>query len=207
MSRKNCIEYLLVVLISVGWIFSSSSASNAQGFFGQPATGKTLVNFSSNYNKGTIIVSFADRKVYKILDKNRAVSYPIAIPKGDSKWSGTYPVTRKTVNPKWTPTARMRRENPKLPSYMPGGHPKNPLGVRALYLGDTLYRIHGTDAPWLIGKAVSSGCIRMYNKDVIDLYNQTPVGTKVVVNWQKYKVASFQTAKNNYDFFENIYTD
>lgn len=98
----------------------------------------------------------------------------------------------------------MRQENPKLPSYMPGGHPKNPLGVRALYLGDTLYRIHGTDAPWLIGKAVSSGCIRMYNNDVIDLYNRTSLGTKVVVNWKRYKVASLQVPRFNFDFFENI---
>ena len=81
----------------------------------------------------------------------------------------------------------MRRENPKLPSFLPGGHPKNPMGKRALYLGDTLYRIHGTDAPWTVGRAVSKGCIRMYNEDVIDLYKQVPVGTKVVVTWKRFE--------------------
>ena len=80
----------------------------------------------------------------------------------------------------------MRRENPKLPLYMPGGHPLNPLGVRALYLGDTMYHIHGTDAPWTIGQAVSKGCIRMYNQDVLDLYPRVPLGTRVTVTWQRF---------------------
>lgn len=81
----------------------------------------------------------------------------------------------------------MRRENPKLPAFVPGGHPLNPLGVRALYLGGTMYRIHGTDAPWTIGTAVSKGCIRMYNEDVLDLYPRVPVGTRVTVTWQRFK--------------------
>jgi lipoprotein-anchoring transpeptidase ErfK/SrfK len=80
----------------------------------------------------------------------------------------------------------MRRENPKLPAHVPGGHPLNPLGVRALYLGSSLYRIHGTDAPWTIGSAVSKGCIRMYNEDVVDLYRRTRVGTKVTVTWKRF---------------------
>lgn len=160
----------------------SSGELEAQGFWGSPSSGKTLVKFKNKHRTGTIIVSFADRRIYRILDKKRALSYPIAIPKGDARWSATLPVSKKAVNPDWRPTPRMRKENPKLPAFVPGGHKKNPLGVRALYLGDTLYRIHGTDAPWLIGKAVSSGCIRMYNKDVIDLYNRTQIGTKVIVN-------------------------
>jgi lipoprotein-anchoring transpeptidase ErfK/SrfK len=80
----------------------------------------------------------------------------------------------------------MRRENPKLPYYVPGGHPQNPLGVRALYLGASTYRIHGTDAPWTIGTAVSKGCIRMYNEDVLDLYPRVPVGTRVTVTWKRF---------------------
>jgi lipoprotein-anchoring transpeptidase ErfK/SrfK len=85
------------------------------------------------------------------------------------------------VNPGWTPTAEMRRENPDLPAHVPGGHPQNPLGVRAMYLGKSLYRIHGTDAPWSVGQAVSHGCIRMYNQDVADLYQRVPIGARVVV--------------------------
>jgi lipoprotein-anchoring transpeptidase ErfK/SrfK len=95
-------------------------------------------------------------------------------------------VSEKRINPLWTPTADMRRENPTLPAYVPGGHPLNPLGPRAMYLSNTTYRIHGTDAPWTVGQDVSHGCIRMYNNDVIDLYDRVPVGTKVVVTWQRY---------------------
>jgi lipoprotein-anchoring transpeptidase ErfK/SrfK len=80
----------------------------------------------------------------------------------------------------------MRRKNPRLPSYVPGGHPQNPMGARALYLGHTFYRIHGTDAPWTIGQAASSGCVRMYNNHAIDLYKRTKVGAKVVVTWRRY---------------------
>ena len=99
-------------------------------------------------------------------------------------------VTSKRENPSWTPTPEMIRENPKLPSYVPGGHPLNPLGVRALYLGSSMYRIHGTDAPWTIGQAVSKGCVRMYNQDVLDLYPRVRTGTKVTVTWNRYQTTS-----------------
>ena len=102
-------------------------------------------------------------------------------PMGDARWSGETYVSEKRVNPNWTPTPEMRAENPDLPAYVPGGHPKNPLGVRAMYLGRSLYRIHGSNEPWTIGQAVSSGCIRMRNEDVIDLYNRTKENTVVVV--------------------------
>ena len=95
-------------------------------------------------------------------------------------------VSSKRVNPPWTPTTDMRHDNPTLPAYVPGGHPLNPLGVRALYLGASHYRIHGTDAPWTIGQDASSGCIRMFNNDVIDLYDRVGVGTRVVVTWQTF---------------------
>jgi lipoprotein-anchoring transpeptidase ErfK/SrfK len=95
-------------------------------------------------------------------------------------------VTDKRVNPSWRPTPTMLKENPRLPSWVPGGHPMNPLGVRALYLGSSTYRIHGTDAPWTIGTEASKGCIRMYNKDVLDLYPQVSIGTKVTVTWESF---------------------
>ena len=105
---------------------------------------------------------------------------------GKSRWQGVMRISRKKVNPSWTPTANMRAENPHLPAYVPGGHPKNPLGKRALYLGSSLYRIHGTDAPWTIGQPVSKGCIRMHNHDVADLYRRVDIGTKVTVTWKSF---------------------
>ena len=90
------------------------------------------------------------------------------------------------MNPSWTPTPTMIAENPRLPRWVPGGHPMNPLGNRALYLGSSMYRIHGTDAPWTIGTAVSKGCIRLYNQDVADLYPRVNMGAKVVVTWDRF---------------------
>lgn len=147
---------------------------------------RSVVSFSPQYTPRQIIVSFGDRKLYWIHRQGEAISYPIAVPREQSRWAGVTSVSRKAVNPSWTPTPTMLRENPRLPSWVPGGHPMNPLGVRALYLGASTYRIHGTDAPWTIGTAVSKGCIRMYNEDVLDLYPRVPVGTKVTVTWQRF---------------------
>jgi lipoprotein-anchoring transpeptidase ErfK/SrfK len=148
--------------------------------------GRKTVSFSSQYKPGQIIVSFGDRRLYHVVKAGQAVSYPIAVPREQSRWQGTTAVSMKRENPAWTPTPTMRAENPRLPTYVPGGHPLNPLGVRALYLGSSTYRIHGTDAPWTIGQAVSKGCIRMYNEDVKDLYPKVPVGTRVTVTWQRF---------------------
>jgi lipoprotein-anchoring transpeptidase ErfK/SrfK len=150
------------------------------------SSGKQLVAFRSDANPGTIVVSFADRKLYFVLPDQRAISYPIAGPKDSARWSGVLYVSSKRINPPWMPTSDMRRENPTLPANVPGGHPLNPLGARALYLGSSTYRIHGTDAPWTIGQDASSGCIRMFNNDVIDLYDRVGIGTRVVVTWQTF---------------------
>lgn len=160
---------------------------SANSFFGYGGGGGSTVSFPKKYSAGQIIVSFGDRRLYYTTGKGKAISYPIAIPKGEAAWSGVFRISSKKVNPTWTPTASMRRENPKLPAFVPGGHPRNPLGVRALYIGSTLYRIHGTDAPWLIGQQVSHGCIRMHNSDVVDLYKRAPVGTRVTVTWSRFK--------------------
>jgi len=156
---------------------------------------KAIVRFPSHHKAGQIIVSFGDRRLYHVIAKGRAVSYPIAVPRAQSRWQGVERITRKMVDPSWTPTASMRRENPKLPRMVPGGHPRNPLGVRALYLGSTLYRIHGTDAPWTIGKNVSKGCVRMHNAHVIELYNRISVGAKVTATWKRYQ--SVKVAQRN----------
>ncbi len=142
-----------------------------------------LVSMPPGYQPGTIFVQFSRARLYYVLPGGRAISYPIATPTGEARWSGDTYVSDKRVNPGWTPTPEMRRENPSLPAYVPGGHPRNPLGVRALHLGTSLYRIHGTDAPHLVGRAVSKGCIRMFNHDVADLYQRVPVGTRVTVIW------------------------
>lgn len=161
-----------------GWLWGGSEQVGGSG--------KQVVRFSPQYAPGQIIVSFGDRRLYHIVRQGEAVSYPIAIPREQSRWQGVTSVTSKRENPSWTPTPTMIAENPRLPRWVPGGHPLNPLGVRALYLGSSAYRIHGTDAPWTIGSAVSKGCIRMYNQDVLDLYPRVATGTKVTVTWQTY---------------------
>lgn len=155
---------------------------------------KQRVRFPKRYSPGQIIVSFGDRRLYHVVARGRAVSYPIAVPRAQSRWQGVERVSMKRVNPRWTPTASMRRENPKLPRTVPGGHPRNPLGVRAIYLGNTLYRIHGTDAPWTIGKNVSKGCVRMHNAHVVELYKRVRVGTKVTATWKRYRTASYASS-------------
>ncbi len=153
-------------------------------------SGREVVRFSPQFPKGQIIVSFGDRRLYFITRPGEAISYPIAIPREESRWQGNTTVTSKRENPSWTPTPTMIAENPRLPRWVPGGHPMNPLGVRALYLGSSTYRIHGTDAPWTIGSAVSKGCIRMYNQDVLDLYPRASVGAKVIVTWNKFSAVA-----------------
>ncbi len=178
-------------MIILSFILSSNFA-HAQNFFDElfgnfsDGGGKRTINFSKTYAPGSIIVSFSDRRLYFIDRRGTAISYPIAVPSDNKMWKGNLKVTSKKVNPSWTPTAEMRAENPKLPAFVPGGHPKNPMGKRALYLGSTLYRIHGTDAPWTIGSAVSKGCIRMHNDHVIELYPRVPVGTEVIITWKRF---------------------
>lgn len=165
-----------------GWLWSGGTTPNGSG--------RETVRFNPQYPAGQIIVSFGDRRLYHVQRPGEAVSYPIAIPREQSRWQGNTSVSQKRENPSWTPTAEMRRENPRLPNWVPGGHPMNPLGVRALYLGSSMYRIHGTDAPWTIGSAVSKGCIRMYNQDVAELYPRVNVGAKVIVTWQTFRTST-----------------
>ena len=179
----------LALALSVVMFMQVPTPAQAQDFFSFLWGGgsREAVSFSPRYRARQVIVSFGDRKLYLVYARGKAMSYPIAIPRAQSRWAGVTRVSRKAVNPGWTPTPTMRRENPKLPAHVPGGHPLNPLGVRALYLGSSMYRIHGTDAPWTIGTAVSKGCIRMYNEDVLHLYPRVPVGTKVTVTWKRFK--------------------
>lgn len=142
--------------------------------------GKQTISYSGPHKPGTIIVKTGERRLYYVLPGGRAIQYGIGVGRQGFTWRGRHRVSRKAEWPGWTPPAAMRKRQPNLPAYMPGG-PNNPLGARALYIGSTLYRIHGTNQAWSIGRAVSSGCIRMLNEEVIDLYNRIRIGALVVV--------------------------
>jgi lipoprotein-anchoring transpeptidase ErfK/SrfK len=139
-----------------------------------------MVEYSGSEKPGTVIVNTRERFLYLVLSDGRAKRYGIGVGRPGFSWAGVHRVSAKKEWPDRTPPAQMLKRQPYLPRHMPGG-PDNPLGARALYLGSTLYRIHGSNEPWTIGQAVSSGCIRMRNQDVIDLYQQVGVGAKVVV--------------------------
>ncbi|WP_375458979.1 L,D-transpeptidase [uncultured Enterovirga sp.] len=141
---------------------------------------REIVGFPGGHAPGTIIVSTAERRLYFVLSGGQAVRYGIGVGRPGFAWGGVQTITRKAVWPAWTPPAAMLRRRPDLPRHMVGGE-GNPLGARALYLGGSLYRIHGSNEPHTIGQAVSSGCIRMLNEDVVDLYERVRVGTRVVV--------------------------
>ena len=150
--------------------------------------GREIVDFSSSEKPGTIIVRTRERALYQVMPDGRAKRYLVAVGKEGFGWSGVARIGMKRKNPTWTPPAEMIKRTPKYAKWkngMPGGIPENPLGARALYLfdrgGDTMYRIHGTNAPSSIGTAASSGCIRMLNREVVELFDDTPVGTKVIV--------------------------
>jgi len=141
---------------------------------------RATVNFSGNYAPGTIFISTSERRLYLVLGNGQALRYGIGVGRDGFRWGGVHRISAKKEWPAWTPPSQMLARRPDLPRYMPGGM-DNPLGARAMYLGSTLYRIHGSNEPETIGQAVSSGCFRMTNDDVTDLYSRVVVGTTVVV--------------------------
>ena len=146
-----------------------------------PKFDRKEVSYQTNEKPGTIIVNSKQKYLYLVLGDGKAMRYGVGVGRVGFGWSGVERVTRKAEWPSWTPPAEMRKRDPSVPAFMEGGK-DNPLGARALYLGNTLYRIHGTAQPWTIGQNVSSGCIRLRNEDVIDLYSRVKVGAKVIVN-------------------------
>ena len=144
------------------------------------AYAKQEVFFRTAQSPGTIIIDTQDRFLYLIQGNNRALRYGIGVGRVGFTWSGLERISRKQEWPDWRPPPEMIERQPYLPRFMAGG-PGNPLGARAMYLGSTVYRIHGTNQPETIGHAISSGCFRLVNADVIDLYNRVPVGTKVII--------------------------
>ena len=184
----------LVALGAVLALLAGAGHAQAQGFFGDSRDimnpnyfeggvspiPRTVVNYPTNYAPGTVIVNTAERRLYLVQSDGTAIRYGIGVGRDGFRWSGVHRVSAKKAWPGWTPPAQMRRRRPDLPGHMAGGI-ENPLGARALYLGSTLYRIHGSNEPETIGQAVSSGCFRMTNEDVVDLYNRVRVGATVVV--------------------------
>lgn len=146
--------------------------------------GKQTVSFNRNLKPGTILIRTSERRLYYVLPGGKAIKYGIGVGRQGFTWRGRKRISRKAEWPGWTPPKRMiERERKKgiiLPAHMPGG-PNNPLGARALYLGGSIYRIHGTNQPQTIGRAVSSGCIRMLNDEVVDLYGRARLGSLVIV--------------------------
>jgi lipoprotein-anchoring transpeptidase ErfK/SrfK len=160
------------------WEEASAVATRSRG--GSPVK-KQIVEYATKHKPGTIVVETGERRLYLVLEDGKALRYGIGVGRDGFTWSGAHSITRKAEWPGWTPPPAMRKRVPDLPAYMPGG-PDNPLGARALYIGSTLYRVHGTSEPWSIGQAVSSGCIRLTNDDITDLYERVKVGARIVVN-------------------------
>ena len=165
-------------------LFGGGPAAPAPtGHDGRPqavAIPREVVPFAGNYAPGTVIINTSERRLYYVLGDGKAIRYGVGVGRPGFEWAGVRYISSKREWPDWTPPAQMLKRRPDLPRHMEGGL-NNPLGARAMYLSGTLYRIHGSNEPETIGQAVSSGCIRMTNDDVTDLYDRVKVGTKVVV--------------------------
>ncbi len=153
---------------------------NIFGFDGT-GLGRSTVRYDSKYAPGTIVINTAERQLYLVQGGGSALRWGIGVGRAGFQWKGTHKITAKKENPDWTPPPEMIARQRDVPRHMKGGDPDNPLGNRAMYLGSTLYRIHGSNDPDSVGEAESSGCFRMRNEDIADLYNRVPVGTTVVV--------------------------
>jgi lipoprotein-anchoring transpeptidase ErfK/SrfK len=151
-----------------------------KGYPVDPKFERQEVDYQGKEEPGTIIIDTPNHFLFLVEPDGKAMRYGIGVGRPGFTWAGTHTVSAKKEWPDWVPPKEMIERQPYLPHFMPGG-PNNPLGARAMYLGSTLYRIHGSNEPWTIGKNVSSGCIRMRNVDVIDLYDRVKVGSKVVV--------------------------
>jgi lipoprotein-anchoring transpeptidase ErfK/SrfK len=191
-------RFLTAFAVAAGLIFTAADtglanpAHDPEGRFtgGMPQNGlfrlfgpsirRTQVSYPSKYAPGTVVVNTTERRLYYILDGAQAVRYGIGVGRDGFTWAGDLRVTDKREWPDWTPPPQMLKRRPDLPRFMKGGE-DNPLGARAMYLGSSLFRIHGTSEPETIGQAVSSGCFRLLNEDVIDLYNRVKIGARVIV--------------------------
>ncbi len=160
--------------------FSSGGTRYGTSYGASPVPRQTVA-FPAAHPPGTIVINTSERRLYFVNGDGTAIRYGIGVGRDGFTWAGVKSVTAKREWPSWTPPSQMLQRRPDLPRFMPGG-PDNPLGARARYLGSTLYRIHGSNEPETIGQAVSSGCFRMTNEDVVDLYERTRLGARVIVH-------------------------
>src|SRR5450432_707418 len=161
------------------YLTPESTDNNGDGPAAAPIP-REIVAYDSSYRPGSIVVDTGERRLYFILPDHQAIRYGVGVGRPGFEWSGVSHIAMKREWPDWTPPAQMLKRRPDLPTHMEGGI-DNPLGARAMYVAGTLYRIHGSNEPDTIGQAVSSGCIRMTNDDVTDLYERVKVGARVVV--------------------------
>jgi lipoprotein-anchoring transpeptidase ErfK/SrfK len=162
------------------WSLALVAAILAAAIAPQDAQARETVKFEG-YSPGTVVVKTNERRLYYVLGDGRAIRYPVGVGRAGRQWAGTAMIIRMARNPDWAPPAEIRRDKPSLPAVIPGGSPRNPMGVAALVLSRGEYAIHGTNAPGSIGGFVSYGCIRMHNSDILDLWNRVHFGTQVVV--------------------------
>jgi lipoprotein-anchoring transpeptidase ErfK/SrfK len=146
-----------------------------------PGSAREIVNYNAAVGPGTIVIRTRERRLYLVVGQGLAIRYPVAVGKPGKQWQGWTQVSGKHIEPDWSPPDEVRRDNPQLPDVIPGGSPDNPMGPRALTLAGGQYAIHGTNKPQSIGTFASYGCIRMYNQDVVDLFERVGIGTDVVV--------------------------
>jgi len=196
---RRTLQIMAVLAAGISSLAVSSSAARAESIFDfllkpSPVASSTnagavasvspipreIVDYDGKEKPGTIIVNSPERRLYLVLGDGKALRYGVGVGRPGFEWGGVKTISRKQEWPAWTPPSQMLKRRPDLPRFMAGGI-KNPLGARAMYLGGTLYRIHGSNEPQTIGQAVSSGCIRMTNDDVTDLYERVKVGTRVVI--------------------------
>jgi lipoprotein-anchoring transpeptidase ErfK/SrfK len=146
-----------------------------------PAWARDIVAFRDSVSAGTIVIKTSQRRLYLVLGDGRAIRYPVGVGKAGKRWSGRTQIDGKYLKPAWSPPAEIKQDNPGIPDVIPGGSPRNPMGAAALTLSGGEYAIHGTNRPGSVGGYVSYGCIRMYNRDIVDLYRRVGIGTSVVV--------------------------
>jgi len=188
MDRRSFIKSLgtaaAAVTLSATFAEQAAAAVNHAGGAKLPRSQKMpeVVPFPANYAGGMIVISLSAKKLYLTLGEGRAIAYPVAVGKAGKAWTGAARVLDKQANPAWVPPAEVKRDNPQLPDLIPGGAPNNPMGPRVLVLDRSEIAIHGTTASMRksIGSAASYGCIRMYNEDIVDLFDRVRVGTPVV---------------------------
>lgn len=169
---------LLADVLLVGCIAVAALAALLTGL--SPAVASGADEFAE-YPPGTVVVSQSRRRLFLVTGYGAPVSYPVAVGRSGKQWRGTVAIDGKYRYPAWAPPAEVKRAEPWLPAYIPGGSPRNPMGMRALTLTGGEYAIHGTNRPNSIGTEASFGCIRMYNRDIVDLFERVEVGTPVVV--------------------------